>query len=100
MSYFYAIGASSLERRERPGDHHGSGPVTLPSSIGSWTNFFVPLDPWAYLATPVFRMADGSEPTDLEVYAGDFSDRILTHSADHYWTHPVVVDAIKERLDL
>ena len=100
MSYFHAIGASSLEPRGRPRHGHDSGPVTLPAGIGSWTNFFVPLDPWAYLAAPVFRMADGGEPTDVEVYAGAFSDRILTHAAAHYWTHPVVIDTIKRQLGL
>lgn len=93
--YFHVIGCSppSLD------PHVAGGQVVLPASIERWTNFFVPLDPWGYLAAPVFRLADGSSPIDIEVYAGDRRDRILRHGAAHYWNHPLVIDTIRRRLE-
>jgi hypothetical protein len=95
-AFFHAIGASPspLDQAD-PGD-----PVTLPPTIRSWANHYVPLDPWAFLTAPVFRLHDGSEPDDIEVYAGERGDRILTHAASHYWTHPVVLDTIRRELGL
>lgn len=92
--YFHVIGCSPLSL-----PHHVPGEaVTLPSSIGSWTNFFLPLDPWGYLTAPVFRLADGSAPVDIEVHTGDREDRIMRHGAAHYWNHPLVIGAIRERI--
>jgi hypothetical protein len=96
ISYFHVIGCSPTSL-----DPTASGaPVTLPATIRRWTNYFVPLDPWAFLAAPVFTLGDGSEPTDVEVYAGERGDRVLTHAASYYWTHPVFVASARERLGL
>lgn len=94
--YFHVIGCSPASLPA----HVPGGRVDLPSTIGRWTNFFVPLDPWGYLASPVFRLADGSLPLDVEVHAGDRRDRVLRHGAAHYWNHPLVIDAIRERITL
>jgi hypothetical protein len=92
--YFHVIGCSPHSL-----PHHVPGEaVTLPDSIGAWTNFYLPLDPWGYLTAPVFRLADGSAPVDIEVHTGDREDRIMRHGAAHYWNHPLVVRAIRERL--
>jgi hypothetical protein len=92
--YFHVIGCSPLSL-----PHHVPGEaVTLPASIGAWTNFYLPLDPWGYLTAPVFRLADGSAPVDIEVHTGDREDRIMRHGAAHYWNHPLVIGAIRERL--
>lgn len=96
IAYFHVIGCSP-----QPIDPTASGqPVSLPASIGRWTNFFVPLDPWAFLAAPMFTLADGSTPEDVEVYSGDLGDRMLTHAASYYWTHPVFVETARQRLGL
>jgi hypothetical protein len=95
-AFFHAIGASPSPLDQADPDV----PVTLPPTIRAWANHYVPLDPWAFLTAPVFRLHDGSEPQDIEVYAGERGDRILTHAASHYWTHPVVLDTIRRELGL
>jgi hypothetical protein len=96
ISYFHVIGCSPSTL-----DPTASGePVTLPATIADWTNFFVPLDPWAFLAAPVFTMADGDDPEDVEVYSGERGDRVLTHAASYYWTHPVFVERARRQLGL
>lgn len=94
--YFHVIGCSPASLSP-PDD----GQITdLPPSIGSWTNYFIPLDPWGYLAAPVFRLADGRPPVDVEVHSGEREDRMLRHGANHYWRHPAVVGGIREALEL
>lgn len=96
ISYFHVIGCSPHRL-----DPTGSGePVTLPATLGGWTNFFVPLDPWAFLAEPLFTLSDASAPVDVEVYGADRGDRVLTHAAAYYWTHPVFLAIARERLGL
>lgn len=96
ISYFHAIGCSPTEI-----DPAGEGrPVTLPPTIGHWRNFYVPLDPWAFLAAPMFTLADGSPPLDVEVYGAEGSDRIITHALGHYLSHPRFLDAAREALGL
>jgi hypothetical protein len=96
ISYFHVIGCSP-----QPLDPTASGePVTLPATIAAWTNFFVPLDPWAFLAAPVFTMDDGGDPDDVEVYTGERGDRVLTHAASYYWTHPVFLERARVQLGL
>jgi hypothetical protein len=92
--YFHVIGCSPASLAP----HVSGEQVVLPASIGCWTNFFVPLDPWGYLASPVFRLADGAAPVDIEVRTGDRRDRVMRHGAAHYWSHPLVVDTIRARL--
>jgi len=94
ISYFHIIGCSPTGL-----DPMSTGrPVTVPPSIEAWTNFFVPLDPWAFLAAPVFTLNNGRPPEDVEVYAGERGDRVLAHAASYYWTHPVFLDRARERL--
>lgn len=96
ISYFHVIGCSPVTI-----DPTAAGePVTLPATIRRWTNYYVPLDPWAFLAAPLFTLADGSVPDDLEVYGGERGDRVLTHAATYYWTHPAFIDSARERLGL
>ncbi len=93
ISYFHLVGCSP-----RAIDPTGSGPhVTLPPTIGRWSNFFVPLDPWAFLAAPLFTMSDGQDPADIEVF-GDTGARVMTHAASYYWSHPIVRGALREGL--
>jgi len=42
-------------------------PVKLPPSIARWTNLWDPMDLLAFTAGTVFRLADGSRPTDISV---------------------------------
>lgn len=96
VSYFHVIGCSP-----QPLDPTATGaPVTLPDTIERWTNFFVPLDPWAFLAEPMFTLHDGRDPEDVEVYSGESGARVLTHAAAYYWTHPVFLSTARERLGL
>jgi hypothetical protein len=96
-SFFHAVGASSVSE----GPLSATTPiVTLPSSIRTWTNLFVALDPWAFLVGPVFRMHDGSAPEDIELHAEGRLDRVLSHSASHYWTHAVGLEVMRSRLAL
>lgn len=94
--YFHVIGCSpaTLPAHE-PGE-----PVLLPPTIRAWTNFFVPLDPWGYLAAPVFRLHDGSLPDDVELHTGEREDRILRHGAAHYWRHPRVIGHLRDALSV
>lgn len=89
--YFHVIGCSppTIAAHER------GAVTTLPPTIGHWTNLWLPLDPWGYLAAPIFRLADGTSPTDIEVHAGEREDRLMRHAASHYWRHPTVVNAIR-----
>ncbi len=36
----------------------GGFTVQLPPQIRRWANFYVALDPWAYIAAPAFTLAD------------------------------------------
>lgn len=92
--FFHVIGCSPPSI-----DPAGAGlRAQLPPQIGRWTNFYVALDPWAYAAAPVFTMADGARPRDVEVHAGTRDDRIVTHLARHYLQHPTVIDEIRRSL--
>lgn len=63
-------------------------PVVLPSSIGPWANLWHPMDILAFTAGRVFKLSDGSAPTDHRIES-DFSDikesKGWMHSS--YWTH-------------
>lgn len=72
-------------------------PVPLPASIGAWTNLWEPLDPVAFVAARVFRLADGSEPIDIEV-PHLASSGLWTHT--DYWKLKFVADAIGHALGL
>ncbi|HEY5876246.1 MAG TPA: hypothetical protein VIT64_13145 [Ilumatobacteraceae bacterium] len=91
VPYFHVIGCSP----DTITPHQPGMTTSLPPTIGRWTNFWIPLDPWGYLAAPAFRLADGSAPTDIEVHSGEREDKILRHAASNYWRHPTVINAIR-----
>lgn len=69
----------------------GAEGVTLPPSLGRWTNLWEPLDMLAFAASKVFRLHDGSTPVDIAL-PHSASDGLWTHSA--YWTLPPLTDII------
>jgi hypothetical protein len=70
-------------------------PVTLPASIGKWTNLWEPLDPLAFIAAKVFRLHGGDPPADRPVHHLA-SSGLWTHTV--YWQHADLVTAIRETL--
>lgn len=72
--------------------YSGSEPVALPPSLGRWTNLWEPLDMLAFVAARVFRLHDGSTPTDVAV-PHMASTGAWTHSS--YWSLPSVADEIR-----
>jgi hypothetical protein len=68
-----------------------AGPVTLPPSLGGWTNLWEPLDLLAFAASRVFRLHDGSVPLDVPLRHAA-SAGLWTHSA--YWELPEVAESI------
>lgn len=71
------------------------GPVTLPSSLGRWTNLWQPFDILAFAAARVFRLADGTSPIDLPL-PHTATAGLWTHSA--YWNLPELASAIREAM--
>jgi hypothetical protein len=67
-------------------------PVTLPETIGRWTNLWEPTDPLAFVAGKVFRLHSGESPTDIEV-PHLVSSGLWTHSA--YWAHEKLIEEIR-----
>lgn len=92
--FFHVIGCSPASID--PGAQGGA--VKLNKGLAQWTNFYVALDPWAYLAEPVFTLADETKPRDIEVHAGTSDDRIVTHLSRHYFRHPTVIKEIQRSL--
>jgi len=91
IPFFHVIGCSPPKLEPyRKGTR-----TTLPPTIRRWVNFYVPLDPWAFISAPAFRLHDGGLPEDIEVHAAERKDRLFKHAANYYWTHPVVVEGIK-----
>jgi hypothetical protein len=70
-------------------------PVSLPASLGAWTNLWEPLDLVAFIAARVFRLHDGSKPNDIEV-PHLASSGLWTHSS--YWTIDFVIQAIRKAI--
>lgn len=71
-------------------------PVALPATIrGPWVNLWEPLDPLAFVASRVFRLADGSAPDDRMV-PYETGSGLWTHSV--YWERHQLVDAVREVL--
>lgn len=71
--------------------------VTLPPSIGTWTNLWEPLDPLAFVTARIFHLHNGSAPVDGEI-AHLASSGLWTHS--EYWGLEDVVNKIRETLDV
>lgn len=75
-------------------DYDGIEPMTLPGTLsGRWVNLWEPLDPLAFVAAHVLRLADGSEPDDRQA-AYRLASGLWTHSA--YWGLPELVTAISD----
>jgi len=94
-SFFHVIGGTPTQLAP----YRQGRPTTLPETIGAWTNFFVPLDLWAFIAEPVFRLHDGGRPKDVEVHGERRADRLFRHAARHYWRHPVVVEGVRKAIE-
>lgn len=69
----------------------GLAPVTLPLSLGRWTNLWQPLDVLAFAASRLFRLADGTAPVDIPL-PHTVSAGLWTHSA--YWDLPELASSI------
>ncbi|MFC4512236.1 hypothetical protein [Streptomyces ehimensis] len=67
-------------------------PVCLPPSLARWTNLWQPLDPLAFAASRVFRLADGTPPTDVTL-PHTFAVGLWTHSV--YWQLPELADLLR-----
>jgi hypothetical protein len=70
-------------------------PVSLPATIGSWTNLWEPLDPLAFIAAKVFTLNSGHPPDDRAVHHLA-SSGLWTHTV--YWHHPDLAAAIEDSL--
>jgi hypothetical protein len=88
--FFHAINPrSSLVPR-----FEDAGPVTLPSTLsGRWVNLWEPLDLLAFVASEVFRLADGGAPED-RIVPYQTSSGLWTHSA--YWQLPELGTALRD----
>jgi hypothetical protein len=64
-------------------------------NIASWTNLWHPMDVLGFVASPVFALADGSAPTDIQIdtpLSTIVGDKFWMHSA--YWDNDALVDAV------
>lgn len=71
-------------------------PVTLPGTIKQWTNLWHRMDVLAFIAKPVFRLADGSSPVEVDVAsrASEIAElKGWLHSI--YWESEELLDAWK-----
>ncbi|MGH9342188.1 MAG: hypothetical protein ACRD19_00270 [Terriglobia bacterium] len=82
-----------LDPRESLPRYRTGNPISLPKTIGRWTNLWEPLDVLAFAAGKVFRLHSGLSPTDLQT-AHDLSYGLATHST--YWGSPELVAAIQQ----
>ena len=89
-----------LDRRSQSLDTYNGSPVTLPDSIGSWTNIWDELDVLAFGAGEVFRLHDGSIPADVPVrcYRDPVRGAALLPSHLGYFTRRASVTAIAKAL--
>lgn len=65
------------------------------AGIDRWTNLWHPMDPLAFVASPVFALADGGAPTDVQIdtpLSTLVGDRFWMHSA--YWENDRLVEAV------
>lgn len=78
-------------------DYRPGIPVALPDSLARWTNLWEPMDPLAFVASNVFKLAHGGRPDDVAV-AHRASSGLWTHSV--YWRlrelRNAIVDAFEE----
>lgn len=71
-------------------------PVQLPASIAHWTNLWHRLDVLAFMARPVFRLADGTSPVEVDV-ASRASEIVALNGWLHsiYWESQELLDVWK-----
>jgi hypothetical protein len=68
-------------------------PVRLPETLGAWRNLWEPMDPLAFVAAKVFRLADGTPPEDTRVpHLASYG--LWTHSV--YWKTAELLGAIRD----
>jgi hypothetical protein len=68
--------------------------VNLPTTIGTWTNLWEPMDPLAFRMKNVFKLAAGEIQEEFVPHL--LSAGLWTHSA--YWTSDQLKQAIAERI--
>jgi len=64
-------------------------------NIGAWINLWHPMDVLGFVASPVFALADGTAPTDIQIdtpLSTIVGDRFWMHSA--YWDNDELVNAV------
>lgn len=69
--------------------------VSLPPSIGAWTNLWHPMDMLAFTAAKVFVLSDGAAPQDVRIdtpMSGIVENRGWLHSV--YWQSPGLLEAL------
>lgn len=71
-------------RKPRLTPYASNHPVTLPAEIGKWTNLWDTLDILAFTAGTVFRLVDGSTPTDIPV-----EDPLSLLIEEKGWAHSI-----------
>jgi len=67
----------------------------VPASIQSWINLWHPMDPLAFVASPVFALSNGNAPKDVQIDTAlsmIVGDKLWMHSA--YWESNELVDAV------
>lgn len=102
LSRFLSFGSQAaffhvLAPRHGIAAYSAGQPVTLPPSIGQWTNLWHPLDMLAFAAATVFRLHDGKPPRDVRVDtpASEIVDRVgWLHSC--YWESAALLAAVRE----
>lgn len=70
-------------------------PVEVPPRIGRWFNIWEPLDPLAFLAANVFRLANGEVPIDREL-PHTRAHTLWTHAS--YWADPAFATLVRDFL--
>lgn len=86
----------------RPGvPPYGGAPVKLPLALKKWTNLWEPLDPLSFVASKVFRLADGRAVQDVEVHSQDGLQGLLNglyYTHNIYWSTPELLNAVVQNL--
>lgn len=89
----------TVDRRDELAEFTRGNPVSLPRTIGRWTNLWEPMDLVAFTAGVVFRFEPDGRPSDIRVDSGAseiWDAHGWTHSA--YWESDEIVDAIHRTL--
>ncbi|MGB0766311.1 MAG: hypothetical protein ACPGYV_01225 [Phycisphaeraceae bacterium] len=105
MDAFVTLGSQPaffhlLDPREGVEPFEGE-PVTVPESIGRWTNVWDEYDMLGFATDQVFRLHDGTAPLDVRVRAtrSRLKGGLLMRSHLRYFTSAETADAIRLTLD-